>query len=76
MRVLIILVAVVALLALLGWITFSNDPGRSSINLETQEIREDTGEALHKGSELLKEAEGEVDPVDEPPPPANTAPTS
>jgi hypothetical protein len=75
MRVLIILVAVVALLALAGWITFSNDPGRSSINLETQEIREDTSEALHKGSNLLKEAEGEVDPDDAPPPQGST-PTS
>lgn len=65
MRVLLIFVAIVVLLALVGWISFSNDPGRSSINLETQEIREDTGEMMHKGSELLREAEGEVAPAND-----------
>jgi hypothetical protein len=62
MRALIILLAIVVLLALVGWISFNNSDGRSSINLETQEIREDTGEMMNKGSELLKEAEEEVAP--------------
>ena len=62
MRVLLIVIALVVLFALIGWITFSDDEGRSSINLETDEIREDTGEVMHRGSELLKEAEQEVAP--------------
>jgi hypothetical protein len=62
MRVVLIVIALVVLFALIGWISFSNDTGRSSINLETDEIREDTGEMMHKGSELLKEAEEEVAP--------------
>jgi hypothetical protein len=48
--------------ALVGWISFSADDGRSSINLETDEIREDTGEIMGKGSELLQDAEREVSP--------------
>jgi hypothetical protein len=62
MRVLLILVAVLVLLALVGWVTFTNEPGRSSINIETNEIREDTGEVMHKGSELLQDAEQKVTP--------------
>jgi hypothetical protein len=60
MRGLIILVAIVALLAVAGWITFSNDSGRSSINLETDKIREDTGQIMHEGSEALSDAEEEL----------------
>ena len=59
MRVLIILAAILVLFALVGWITFGNDAGRSSINLETEEIRKDTSEMMNKGSELLEDAEGE-----------------
>ena len=62
MRVLIIVVALLVLFALVGWITFGNDSGRPSINLETEEIRKDTGEVMNKGSELLKDAEEEVTP--------------
>ena len=60
MRLLLILAAVVLLLAVAGWITFSSDSGRSSINLETDEIREDTGEMMRGGSELLRDAEEEI----------------
>jgi hypothetical protein len=62
MRVLILVLALVVLFALAGWITFSGDAGRSSIHLETNEIRQDTGEAMHKGAELLEKAEEEVAP--------------
>ena len=60
MRLLLILAAVVLLLAVAGWITFSSDSGRSSINLETDEIRDDTGEMMRGGSELLRDAEEEI----------------
>ena len=62
MRLLILFAALVLLFALIGWISFSSDPGRSSINIETEEIREDTGEMMHKGSELLQDAEEDVTP--------------
>jgi hypothetical protein len=62
MRVLLIVLALIVVFALVGWITFSDDDGRASINLETDEIREDTGEVMNKGSELLKDAEQEVAP--------------
>jgi hypothetical protein len=62
MRVLLIFAALVLLFALIGWISFSSNEGRSSINLETTEIREDTSDLMHEGSELLKDAEEEVAP--------------
>jgi hypothetical protein len=62
MRLILILAAVIALLAIAGWITFHNEPGRASINLETDEIREDTGHMMQEGAELLREARDEVKP--------------
>ena len=41
MRAIIGIVLVVALLAVVGWVTFSNDPGRSSVNVETEKIERD-----------------------------------
>jgi hypothetical protein len=62
MRILLLLIALVIIFALVGWVTFSNEPGRSSINIETDEIRQDTGEVMHKSSELLQDAEERVEP--------------
>jgi hypothetical protein len=61
MRALIFLVAIVLLLAFAGWISFSAAPGRSSINLETQQIEQDTDRALQSGATLLKKARDSVD---------------
>lgn len=41
MRAIIGLVLLVVILAFLGWVTFSNDPGRSSVNVETEKIERD-----------------------------------
>ena len=54
MRGLIVLALVILLLVFVGWITFDRQPGRSSINLETEEIKEDTQEALDSGARLLE----------------------
>ena len=66
MRTLIVLAAVVLLLALLGWVTFSRDPGRSSINLETDEIKQDTQGVMESGAKLLDDAERAIDPAESP----------
>jgi hypothetical protein len=59
-RGLILISAVILLLAIVGWVSFSSGPGRSSINLETDEIRHDTQEVLQTGSEALRDAEQAV----------------
>jgi hypothetical protein len=64
MRALILIVALVLVLALVGWVTFSRDDGRTSINLETQEIRQDTQDILDRGSEALKQAGDAAAPED------------
>jgi hypothetical protein len=56
MRALIFLALVVVVLALVGWLSWSNDSGRSSIHIETQEIKEDTQKALDSGAALLERA--------------------
>ncbi len=66
MRALIFIVAIVLILALVGWISFSKTPGQSSINIETQKIQQDTDRALESGSNLLREASDAVDRANEP----------
>ena len=61
MRALIVLVALLLLLALAGWITFNTGPDRSSINLETNQIKKDTRNAMESGADLLDEAGNELD---------------
>jgi hypothetical protein len=60
MRVLIVLIAVVLLLAFVGRISFSSGPGRSSINFEKEEIREDTQEMLEAGDQVIDRVRGSV----------------
>jgi hypothetical protein len=66
MRALIFLVAIVLLLALAGWVTFTKEAGRSSINIETEQIEQDTDRALESGSNLLRKAGDAVDQANEP----------
>jgi hypothetical protein len=44
-----------------GWVSFSGGPGGASITVETEEIRQDTQEALQSGSEVLQDAQHAVD---------------
>jgi Flp pilus assembly protein TadB len=71
MRALIFLAVVVLILAFAGWISFSKSAGRSSINIETQQIKQDTDRAVESGSNLLRKAGEAVDQTNEP----QTAPT-
>jgi hypothetical protein len=61
MRGVLFLVAIVIVLALIGWISFGRDDNRASINLETQEIREDTQKALDSGAALIERAGDKID---------------
>lgn len=61
MRALILIAGLVLIFAVLGWITFSSDSGKASVNLETTEIRKDTDTMLQKGSDLLDNAEEDLD---------------
>lgn len=68
MRALIFLVAIVLLLGLAGWVTFTKEPGRSSINIETEQIQQDTDHALESGSNFLRKAGDAVDQSNDPQP--------
>jgi len=73
MRGLILLVVVVLFLFLAGWLSFSNSGDRATINLEKQEIREDTANIVQEGNELADEAREAIqpdEPSDEAPGPA------
>lgn len=61
MRALLLVLAVVLILALIGWISFSKGPERTSINLEKNKIREDTKQMMQSGAELLHKAGDKVE---------------
>lgn len=78
MRAIIILIAIIVVCALVGWISFSNGPGRSSINIETNEIRQDTKQVMQSGADLLHKAGDKVEqeanqPNEQTPPVQNEA---
>jgi hypothetical protein len=65
MRALLFLIIVIAILVFAGWLTFSSGPGRTSVNLETNEIRQDTQEIVRSGAEALGKAGDELKPSDD-----------
>jgi hypothetical protein len=61
MRALILLAAIVLILALVGWISFSKGPDRASINIESDRIRQDTKQVMESGAEILHKAGDKVE---------------
>jgi hypothetical protein len=61
MRAILLLVAIVVVLALVGWISFSKGPDRTSINIESGRIREDTKQVMESGAEVLHKAGDKVE---------------
>ncbi|HEY4232854.1 MAG TPA: hypothetical protein VGM76_05495 [Lacipirellulaceae bacterium] len=55
MRVIILLAFVLLLLAVAGWITFSRTGTRTSINLETSQIKHDAHEMIDSGKSALQQ---------------------
>ncbi len=61
MRALILLAAIVLVLALVGWISFSTGPDRASVNIESERIRQDTKQVMESGAQVLHKAGDKVD---------------
>jgi hypothetical protein len=61
MRTLIIVIAVVVVLVLVGWVSFSHGPNRSSINVETNKIEKDAQSMVESGSQMLDNAKQSVE---------------
>ena len=61
MRGILLLAAVVLVLALVGWISFSKGPDRASINLESDRIRQDTKQVMESGAKMLHKAGNKVE---------------
>ena len=61
MRALLVLAAIVLVLALVKWISFSKGPDRASINIESERIRQDTKQAMQSGAEMLHKAGDKVE---------------
>ena len=74
MRALLGLAAVVLLLTVCGWITFSWNGDRASVNVETDRIESDTEGIVEEGRELL-EAAGRDAPANQDPDNQNAGPS-
>lgn len=79
MKSILTLVAVILILALIGWVTFTVAPDRTSISVETQKIQDDTTKLVESGKELtdnVRSAVTEEQAEDEPTTPVeDTAPS-
>lgn len=68
MRALIGVVLLVALLAVVGWVTFSTEPGRTSVNVETEKIERDIqgfkDSAREAGEEIREGVSGQESRAD------------
>ena len=61
MRALILIAAIVLILALVGWISFSKGPDKTSINIESDKIRQDTKQVMESGAQILHRAGDKVE---------------
>ena len=61
MKALLIAVAILVLLFVAGWWSFNLYDGGASINVETEEIREDTSEMVDGGRRAVEEIDERVD---------------
>lgn len=63
MRVLLGLVAIVLLLAVCGWITFSWSGDRASVNVETEKIETDSQHIVDESRDLIEGVSKQDDPA-------------
>jgi hypothetical protein len=61
MRALLLLSVAVIVLALVGWISLSTGPDRTSINIESNRIRQDTKQVMESGAQMLHKAGDKVE---------------
>lgn len=60
MRALLVAVVVVIVLALLGWLRFGTPDGNPTLQIDTEEIREDSGEIVEQGKAAVENIHAEV----------------
>lgn len=54
MRAILALAVVVLLMGLAGWLTFGSSPDKATINIETEEIKRDTEDAVDAAEDLIE----------------------
>ena len=60
MKVILILVVLVLVAATFGWLTFNNNDGRVSAELDSTEMKQDVQQAVDTVKEKTKEGIGEI----------------
>jgi hypothetical protein len=65
MRAILILAVIALLMGLAGWMTINSDPGRTSINIETDKIERDTEKAVDNAQNLIETGARAISDKDE-----------
>jgi hypothetical protein len=65
MRAILILAVIALLMGLAGWMTINRDPGRTSINIETDKIERDTEKAVDNAEDLIESGARAISDKDE-----------
>lgn len=60
-KALLIVVIIVAAMALLGWLTFSNSSSQSTIVIDKNKVQQDTGKAVERVQEFTEDVRESVD---------------
>lgn len=64
MRAVVITLIVVVVLFFLGWLRFSNPGGNPTLQVDTAEIKEDTGEMVERGKAAVERVQAELNVED------------
>lgn len=65
MRALLGLIAAVLILALVGWISFGSSSDRSTVNIETEKIKQDTAGIVEATKNVAEDVSNSADEVSE-----------
>lgn len=58
----VVLIAIlVGVMALLGWLSVSNNASQTTITIDKNKVQQDAGEAVQKAKEFARDVEGKVD---------------
>lgn len=58
----VVLIAIlVGVMALLGWLSISNNASQTTITIDKNKVQQDAGEAVQKAKEFARDVEDKVD---------------
>lgn len=60
MRAVVAIVAILAVLLLIGWVQYDPSDDNPNLELNTQKVKQDTATAVEKGKEVIEKVDREI----------------